>query len=356
MSALLALSLGAAERLRARRPEVEAIFLASSVLAGRATPSSDVDLRAVLPAPPPRRHAQDAWLEDGVLFECTYFGWDDFADVDRVLGDWWLAPNLLGVARILFDPSGRLDAVRRNGAARYREGRWVRARCRHAAAEAERFLAAARAAVAGGDALAAAEALVCAHALLIKIPPLLRCEQPTGRRALLLLRDAAAALGRPDLFATAVDALGAGGLAAADLGRLIGVAERAYLPTAAAQPPGARFAGILNPIKRDYRFRGMEEMVREGHGFAAAAPLVQVLLCEWRVLTSGAAVAVNGESKDGVAAALRTFGLLDLAPVGARIALADGLRDELLAAVDALAAGRAGGRERRVHDLEEAWT
>jgi hypothetical protein len=66
--------------------------------------------------------------QDGVLFEVSYLARELFESPHQVLGDYHLAPSLQ-TAKVVFDPEGRLDAVRDVLRREYENPRWVRARC-----------------------------------------------------------------------------------------------------------------------------------------------------------------------------------------------------------------------------------
>ena len=68
------------------------------------------------------------FIRGGVLFEVSYLANDLFASPERVLRDYHLAPSL-HTAKTVFDPEGRLDAVRDALRCEYEKPRWVRARC-----------------------------------------------------------------------------------------------------------------------------------------------------------------------------------------------------------------------------------
>jgi hypothetical protein len=86
-------------------------------------PTSDLDVMVVVDIPdaPPK---PGKMMVNGVLLEVTYLSMDDVADVQRVLGHYHLAPGV-ATARILADPSGRLETLRRETRRSFDDPEWI---------------------------------------------------------------------------------------------------------------------------------------------------------------------------------------------------------------------------------------
>ena len=119
-------------------PGLMGAFIAGSVTAlPDETPlprSSDVDITVVLKEPPARKPGKFSY--QGVLLEVTYEAPNRIHTPETVLGDPHLAGGIRGM-RIVCDPSGHLERLRKEVGGRYACRQWVLKRCRAAAALAE---------------------------------------------------------------------------------------------------------------------------------------------------------------------------------------------------------------------------
>jgi hypothetical protein len=88
---------------------------------------SDIDIMVVV-AGGDLAGGRRKFVRDGALLEVSYLNFDLFESPDRVLRDYHLAPSLYA-AKFVFDPEGRLEAVRDLLRRDYKKPRWIRARC-----------------------------------------------------------------------------------------------------------------------------------------------------------------------------------------------------------------------------------
>lgn len=100
--------------------------------------ASDLDIMAVLAGSGPHC-PRSKFLYRGVLLEVSRLSLERFRSPGEVLADYHLAPSL-HAAKVVFDPSGHLSALRAILARLYADAGWIRRRCEAARAKSLEFL------------------------------------------------------------------------------------------------------------------------------------------------------------------------------------------------------------------------
>ena len=164
--------------------------------------SSDVDITMVLDQPPARKLGKFSYR--GVLLEVSFETPERILSKESVLGDPHLAGGVKAM-QIVADPLGHLESLQSEVAGKYACRRWVRQRCRAAAALAERRLQPAGKATPLHDAVTAWLFGTSLTALILLLAGL---RPPTVRRRYVEVRELLLEYGRPDFHEALLQVLG----------------------------------------------------------------------------------------------------------------------------------------------------
>ncbi len=307
-----------------RDPSVLGAFVCGSTAQGGGCRTRDVDLRVVLHGGErfePRKGAYEQ--VDGALLDWSFQHVSEYADVDALLRNSWLCPNVVE-AVVLYDPSGFLEDVCGRVRARYGEAEGLRARVTARLEKFARFESQALETARAGDYFGLLSAVLVLPKFATSVPAVLACRTPTTRRRMFVARAALASLGRPDLFAALEDFYELRRVTADDLLRGLDDVMRLYDRANAAaqvaldrQPDLVEIRGVIDPLKREYWRDGIGEMIADGCLAEALSPLVHVGLIAMVVLAASRLDGSSLAESAGDTGLLRRLGF-----VGARSLLA----------------------------------
>ncbi|WP_245712912.1 hypothetical protein [Micromonospora nigra] len=166
---------------------------------------SDVDV-VVVRAEPAEKVGKFGWR--GVLLEVTVVTWAELGSAEDVLGSWVFAPSLRRDG-VLWDPSGRLVALRRRVVAGFADPVWVARRCAGVRQRAEVGL---RAVTDVGPLHAQVSGWLFPTSLTAVLPLVAAGVDPTVRRRYVVAAEVLAAYGMGGRYPALLSLLDGGGV------------------------------------------------------------------------------------------------------------------------------------------------
>jgi hypothetical protein len=291
----------------------------------------DVDVVIVLTEGAP--DDEEEFFYRGLLLEVIWQNLAAHQDAAAVLASPSKGPNL-ATTRILADPTGTLEPLRRAVAAEYPRRRWVQARCAAEQAAAEEALAAMRQAATPADRLNAARFIL---GMLSGLLALAQLRRPTTRRTLALLRELLDEQERPDLNEAALTVMGSVHLSRADVQALLDQCVRAFDRAIEVHQTPIPYGFALRPHLRPYHVEGTQEMIDEGN-HREALFWITCLDTAYLALEQDAPEPEKSAFAAQFEAMLAALGFTDDAAWPERVAVAERLAAEIYALVGALAA------------------
>jgi hypothetical protein len=185
---------------------------------------------------------------------------DAHHDAEAALADPSRGPNL-ATTRILADPTGVLERLRRTVAAEYGRGRWVLARCEAEKADARAHLAAMRQARDPGTRAESVWLFLNALSGLLAVA---RLRRPTTRRTLTLLRDLLAEAGRPDLHEASLELFGSAAMSREEVRNALDESVAAFDRSVEVYHTPTPYGFTIRAHLRPYLAEGAREMIDEG--------------------------------------------------------------------------------------------
>jgi len=274
-SRAIALAQEAALSFAEGEPEIVGAYLTGSIATGQYLRDPDVDIILVWNRPTVLSGPQHLLLAEGFALELAYRPRPPLEATQTLLADPILAGEI-ATAILLYDPTGFLAA--RQAAIRplWQDPHWRCARARAQSQAARQLLPIVREELrdeAGGEeaAIDYIRFLVEAGAVL----PVLAGALPTYRRHLLLHREVALRLGRPDLHTRLLAALGASRIAGERLQEWIAAMNAMgdhISPRAIRQP---QELALYQAKKRSYN-AGLRDLLEQGWVAEAVLPCVMV--------------------------------------------------------------------------------
>jgi hypothetical protein len=277
--------------------------------------ASDLDIMVVLAGQRQPRLRRKFRYHD-ILFEVSYLRQEQLQSPEQVLGDYHLAPSLR-TAKILFDPLGRLRALRILVSREYAKLSWVRRRC--AAAE-EKVLSSLRSIL--EDAAFDDQVLACLFAAGITAHVLLVAglKNPTVRTRYAAVRDLLAGYRLEEFHETMLELLGSARLGPERVKSHVTALADVFDAASAVVKTPFPFAADISALTRAVSIDGSVDMIERGYYREAAFWIAVTHARCQKILSFGAPERLNPRFKDDYLALLVDLGLPALPEIRRRCA------------------------------------
>lgn len=277
-------------------------------------PWSDVDIMVVLDTPtvPPK---PGKFRYKGVLLEATYLAAEQLRAPDQVLGHYHLAAGLRAPS-IVTDPTGHLTALQAAVARQFHHREWVVARCQHARANAQRFLASVR----PTDSLHSQVtgwlfgAGVLCHLLLVA-----GLRNPTVRTRYVAARDVLTAYGHAGQYEHLLALLGCENLSPAQADSHLSAVALTFDAAAAVVRSPFPFASDISAAARPIAIDGSRHLIVRGDHREAVFWIVATFARCLSVLHQDAAPDASVVHEQGFRALLHDLGIMSPTDLPGRV-------------------------------------
>jgi hypothetical protein len=223
-------------------------------------PSSDIDMMVVLPDPiPPVKLGKV--LYHGVLLDVTYLATREIASADTVLGSYYLASSFARPS-IVFDPTGRLQALTDAVTNQFPRRRWIERRCEHGWSNATRHFGAMAPAM-PLHTRAIIWLFGTAAATIVLLSAGLR--NPTVRTRYLAVRQVLADYGLSDRYESLLDDLGCAHLSREQVERHLNALEPLFDEAATVIRAPLPFASDISAVARPVAIDGSRDLIERGY-------------------------------------------------------------------------------------------
>ena len=238
--------------------------------------SSDVDITVVMEQPPARKLGKFSYL--GVLLEVSFETPERILSIESVLGDPHLAGGVKAM-QIVADPLGLLESLQSEVAGKYACRRWVRQRCRAAAALAESRLQSSDRAAPLHDAVTAWLFGTSLTALILLLAGL---RPPTVRRRYVEVRELLLEHERPDFHEALLQLLGCSEWSQSQAEKHLDAVANAFDRTKCLPKGNFPYAADISEAARPVAINGSRELIEQGLQREAVFWMVATYSrCQW---------------------------------------------------------------------------
>jgi len=238
--------------------------------------SSDVDITVVLEQPPARKLGKFCY--QGVLLEVSFEAPERILSIESVLGDPHLAGSVKAM-QIVTDPSGHLESLQSEVAEKYAYARWVRERCRAAAALAASRLRPPDRATPLHEAVTSWLFGASLTALILLLAGL---RPPTVRRRYVEVRKLLLEHGRPDFHEELLQLLGCSEWSQSQAEKHLNSVANAFDRATGLPKGNFTYAADISDAARPVAISGSRELIEQGLQREAVFWMVATYSrCQW---------------------------------------------------------------------------
>jgi len=279
------------------------------------TPATDLDIMVVL-ANQNQAGRRDKFNYHDTLLEVSYLHNDHFQSPDHVLSDYHLAPSF-HTTKVMFDPSGRLAALRAAVSRDYAKRPWVRRRCAHARDKSVAHLRSIN-----QDAPLQDQVMACLFAAGITTHVLLIAglRNPTVRSRYVTVRELLADYGHIEFHETLLELLGSARISREQVSRHLAMLAEIFDAAKRAIRTPFPFASDISDSARPIAIDGSLELIGRGYQRDAMFWIgVTYSRCQ-KVLTQDAPEALTRSLKDSYQELVADLGVPTFSEVQRRCA------------------------------------
>jgi hypothetical protein len=223
-------------------------------------PTSDVDVKIVMDAPPDTG-GPEKFVAHGTILDVSYAPSDDVRSPEVVLGNYYTAVHFVWPS-ILLDPSGNLSAIHQVVAREYPRRIWVRRRSEHARSSVEDVLTWLNPTAPIHDQVFT---LLLALALSSHVVLVADLKNPTIRKCLVVLKDVLTAYCHESLHERVLGILGSASMDRRQVDSLLTSCVEAFDAAIVVRSTPFPYASNIAAFARPIAIEGSRELIISGH-------------------------------------------------------------------------------------------
>jgi hypothetical protein len=268
--------------------------------------TSDVDILIVRAAGAPDA-AKGKLRYRGVLLDVAHTTLEQLGPVDRVLGDYHVAPAFRSAEGILADPQGELGRLQQAIGEEFTRAAWVRARCGHAQSHSLRY---ARSLDATAPFHSQVMSWIFATGVTTHVLLSAGMRNPTVRRRYVDVGGMLAEYGRDAMYEELLSMLGCADMTAARAMQHLEALALAFDAATAALKTPVVFAGDISAVARVIAIDGSRDLIERGLHREAVFWLVVTVARSIHILANDAAPEVHARHDGDMRALLADLSIV----------------------------------------------